>query len=178
MASEQLDPRSLPPGFSAAPPGEGGGGGGGGGGESKQAERDEQRQMMLTVMLTPAARERLNRVALVVSPAGWPQLFRVCTPPVLSQRPDNARLLEGHLMKMLQTRGAPAEKVPSPCMTCALACRSLRLLRVVQVDEAALTSMLEQITDVLDKRSGAAKKVVIQRKKRAGESDDDDDDDF
>ena len=46
----------------------------------------------------------------------------------------------------------------------------------MQVDEAALTSMLEQITDVLDKRSGAAKKVVIQRKKRAGESDDDDDD--
>lgn len=28
-----------------------------------------------------------------------------------TQRPDNARLLEGHLMKILQTRGAPAEKV-------------------------------------------------------------------
>ena len=66
MASlEGFDPGSLPPGFSAKPPG--GAGGGSGASESKQAERDEQRQTMLTVMLTPAARERLNRVALVVS---------------------------------------------------------------------------------------------------------------
>lgn len=48
----------------------------------------------------------------------------------------------------------------------------------VQIDEAAIMSMLEQITDVLEKRSGAAKKVVIQRKKRAGDSDDDNDDDL
>ena len=49
---------------------------------------------------------------------------------------------------------------------------------LIQIDEVSLTAMLEQITDVLDKRSGAAKKVVIQRKKRAGDSDDDSDDDF
>ena len=81
-------------------------------------------------------------------------------------------------MKMLQTRGAPAEKVRFFAAAAELGVftRLFGRRRAVQVDETALTSMLEQITDVLEKRSGAAKKVVIQRKKRAGESDDDDDD--
>ena len=76
MSSGGFDPRSLPPGFTAAPPGgggggpRGGGGGGGDGGAGAEAKQDEQRQMMLTVMLTPAARERLNRVALVVRECG------------------------------------------------------------------------------------------------------------
>jgi len=119
MSSSGFDPRSLPPGFTAAPPGgggggpRGGGGGGGDGGAGAEAKQDEQRQMMLTVMLTPAARERLNRVALVVRECGGGAGLGADAAQQVScvQRPDNARLLEGHLMKMLQTRGAPAEKV-------------------------------------------------------------------
>ena len=53
-----------------------------------------------------------------------------------------------------------------------------QIASLFQIDEDSLTSMLEQITDVLDKRSGAAKRVVIQRKKRADDSDDDNDDDL
>lgn len=76
------------------------------------------------------ARERLNRVAIV--------------------KPDNARAVEEHLIKM-----ARAGKIKA------------------QITEDDVIRMLDEVGGAL---SGAAKKVVITRKKRADEDDDDDDD--
>ena len=61
----------------------GGGGGGGGGGNEEDAKRaaaEEQRRSILSAILTPEARERLNRVSLV--------------------KPDNARAEENHLLSL------------------------------------------------------------------------------
>lgn len=80
-------------GFRSAPPGGGGGGGGqgggsgGGGGNDAAAKRqaaEESRRAQLSALLTPAARERLARVALV--------------------KPDNARAVEEHLLRLAAGR--------------------------------------------------------------------------
>lgn len=76
------------------------------------------------------ARERLNRVAIV--------------------KPDNARAVEEHLIKMARSGKIKA-----------------------QVTEHDIVRMLDEVGGAL---SGVVKKVVITRKKRADEDDDDDDD--
>lgn len=85
---------------------------------------------MLSSIMNSEARERLNRVAIV--------------------KPDNARAVEEHLIKM-----ARAGKIKS------------------QVTEDDVIRMLDEVGGAL---SGGAKKIVITRKKRADEEEDDDDD--
>lgn len=78
--------------------------------------------------MTAAARERLARVSLV--------------------KPDNARAVEEHLLRLAQARKLTA-----------------------QVGEDDIIRILEEVT-----RAGATR-VVVARKKRAGDDDDDDNDD-
>ncbi|KAL6070985.1 Programmed cell death protein 5 [Balamuthia mandrillaris] len=78
-----------------------GGGGGGGGGASaaqqqqQQQEMEERRRMILTQILTPEARERLSRIALV--------------------KPDKARQVEDSLIRAAQT-GQLGGKVDEPSL--------------------------------------------------------------
>ncbi len=88
---------------------------------------------MLSSILQPSARERLNRVALV--------------------KPDNARAVEDHLLRLAQARklGAP-------------------------VSEDDVIRILEEVTRMAG-GGGAGAKVKIARKRRADEDESADDDD-
>ena len=136
-------------GFSTAPPGGsraggggggngGGGSGGGGGGEdaaaAKRAAAEEARRSQLSALLTPAARERLARVGMV--------------------RPENARAVEDHLLRLAAGRKLTAA-----------------------VTEDDVISILEEVTRLTAAGGPGGARVKIDRRRQAHDEDEDDNDD-
>lgn len=120
--------------------------------------------MMLTTILTPEARERLHRVAIV--------------------KPDSARAVEEHLLKIMRT-GRLQSKVGYTrvrARTRVLAHPNDQgtnvggvLCTALQVSEDEVIRILDEVAKAEAAARGATK-VTITRKKRVDDDDDDDDD--
>jgi programmed cell death protein 5 len=130
---------------------------------ARRAENELARGAMLKSILTPEAKERreLTGRALAAAARGSDRggTLLPSLPPVnrvAMVKPDNARAVEDHLIRLARG-GKLADRV----------------------DESVLIKMLEDVSSLADEAkagAGAVKKVTIQRRKTAGEDDDDDED--